>query len=217
MDLEELSARLGSLEQARADDLQQAAQQAFMDKYGSRISNNKGLGLVILNELNRRGIDTSAADEAVQEILGNLRNEANMLLDTIKDNMNTANALIDKIDGMDQSVQTAALATGADTSVPTSELMGDIPMDQPPMDMPPDASMPPDTGMQLMDQPPMDQPPMDMPPAGVVSDIRLKFIKKIVSDNRAKKIVKSNKTKQVKPKSHGISFSSSILDACREV
>ena len=104
MDLEELSMRLGSLERARASDMQKAAQQAFMDKYGSRISNNTSLGLIILNELNRKGIDTSAADEAVQEILDQLRMEATMLLDTIKDNMEQGSELLDKINELGTTV-----------------------------------------------------------------------------------------------------------------
>ena len=126
MDLEELSMRLGSLERARASDMQKAAQQAFMDKYGSRISNNTSLGLIILNELNRKGIDTSAADEAVQEILDQLRMEATMLLDTIKDNMEQGSELLDKINDMQESVEAAAAATGADLSVSSEEVPAEI-------------------------------------------------------------------------------------------
>ena len=150
MDLEELSMRLGSLERARASDMQKAAQQAFMDKYGSRISNNTSLGLIILNELNRKGIDTSAADEAVQEILDQLRMEATMLLDTIKDNMEQVSELLDKINDMQESVEAAAAATGADLSVSSEEVPAEIseaeagmaPEGQPPMEgMPADAGI----------------------------------------------------------------------------
>ena len=122
MDLEEMAMRLNSLEQARNDDLQKAAQQAFMNKYGSRISNNDSLGLVILNELNRRGVDVSAADEAVTSILDQLRMEATALLDTIKDNMQQASDLIDKVDDMQQAVESASMAVDADTSVPSAEM-----------------------------------------------------------------------------------------------
>lgn len=200
MDLEELSMRLGSLERARASDMQKAAQQAFMDKYGSRISNNTSLGLIILNELNRKGIDTSAADEAVQEILDQLRMEATMLLDTIKDNMEQGSELLDKINDMQESVEAAAAATGADLSVSSEEVPAEVseaeagmmPEGQPPMEgMPADAGiegtpdmgpapeeMPADAGMG---EPPAEVPPEQtqeqLPEGDVVSDARMKRIK----------------------------------------
>lgn len=197
MDLEELSMRLGSLERARASDMQKAAQQAFMDKYGSRISNNTSLGLIILNELNRKGIDTSAADEAVQEILDQLRMEATMLLDTIKDNMEQGSELLDKINDMQESVEAAAAATGADLSVSSEEVpteiseaeAGMMPEGQPPMEgIPADAGMgeSADTGMGEsadagMGEPPAEVPPEQMqeslPEGDVVSDARMKRIK----------------------------------------
>lgn len=201
MDLEELSMRLGSLERARASDMQKAAQQAFMDKYGSRISNNTSLGLIILNELNRKGIDTSAADEAVQEILDQLRMEATMLLDTIKDNMEQGSELLDKINDMQESVEAAAAATGADLSVSSEEIPAEIseaeagmmPEGQPSMEgMPADAGMgeqPADMGQASeemtadtgMSEPPAEVPPEQtqeqLPEGDVISDARMKRIK----------------------------------------
>ena len=201
MDLEELSMRLGSLERARAADMQKAAQQAFMDKYGSRISNNTSLGLIILNELNRKGIDTSAADEAVQEILDQLRMEATMLLDTIKDNMEQGSELLDKINDMQESVEAAAAATGADLSVSSEEVPAEVseaeagmmPEGQPSMEgMPADAGMegtpdmgptpegmPADAGMEgtpAAEVPP-EQTQEQLPEGDVVSDARMKRIK----------------------------------------
>ena len=201
MDLEELSMRLGSLERARAADMQKAAQQAFMDKYGSRISNNTSLGLIILNELNRKGIDTSAADEAVQEILDQLRMEATMLLDTIKDNMEQGSELLDKINDMQESVEAAAAATGADLSVSSEEVpteiseaeAGMMPEGQPSMEgMPADAGMEGTPGMGTapegmpadagMGEPPAAEVPPEqtqeqLPEGDVVSDARMKRIK----------------------------------------
>lgn len=201
MDLEELSMRLGSLERARASDMQKAAQQAFMDKYGSRISNNTSLGLIILNELNRKGIDTSAADEAVQEILDQLRMEATMLLDTIKDNMEQGSELLDKINDMQESVEAAAAATGADLSVSSEEVPAEIsgaeagmmPEGQPSMEgMPANAGMgeqPADMGQASeemtadtgMGEPPAEVPPEQtqeqLPEGDVISDARMKRIK----------------------------------------
>ena len=183
MDLEELSMRLGSLERARAADIQKAAQQAFMDKYGSRISNNTSLGLIILNELNRKGIDTSAADEAVQEILDQLRMEATMLLDTIKDNMEQGSELLDKINDMQESVEAAAAATGADLSVSSEEVPAEVSeadagMEGTPGMGPAPEGMPADAGMG---EPPAEVPPEQtqeqLPEGDVVSDARMKRIK----------------------------------------
>ena len=81
---DELMARLSQLEQGYYGDKEAARQKSFFDTYGSRFSNNRGLGLAILNELDARGIDTSAADEAVQEILDTLRVECNQILDLLK-------------------------------------------------------------------------------------------------------------------------------------
>ena len=197
MDLDELSARLSSLEEQRDIDARMAAQQAFMDKYGSRMSNNASLGSVILNELNRRGIDTSAADEAVQQIIDQLRMEATMLLDTLKDNMEQASELVDKLDAVEDSVQAAADATGADISLPSEEMAaeaqgGEIPPEMMPPDMaggemPPPEQMPPDTTGGEM--PPPEQMEM-VPPNQVPSDRRVKNIKGILSDVRAKRVKK---------------------------
>ena len=183
MDLDELSARLSSLEEQRDIDARMAAQQAFMDKYGSRMSNNASLGSVILNELNRRGIDTSAADEAVQQIIDQLRMEATMLLDTLKDNMEQANELVDKLDAVEESVQAAADATGADISLPSEEMAAEAQGGE----MPPPEQMPPD--MAGGEMPPPEQMEM-VPPNQVPSDKRVKNIKGILSDIRAKRVKK---------------------------
>lgn len=235
MDLEELSMRLGSLEQARADDMQRAAQQAFMDKYGSRITNNEGLGLVILNELNRRGIDTSAADEAVQEILDQLRMEATMLLDTIKQDMNQASELIDKIDEIDQSVQAAATATGSDTSIPSGEeempLMPEMPTDAPPI--PPEGAEEPapepspeaPEGPAPEEMPPADVPPApeemgpapeELPPEAMVSDANLKEViqpKRIIISDKMRKYIHGRVADS--KKNSGNRLDTNIIAACR--
>ena len=205
MDINEMALRLSSLERARSEDQQKAAQQAFMDKYGNRISNNANLGLVILNELNRRNIDTSAADEAVTEILDNLRMEATALLDTIKENMDSANEIIDKVESMQEAVDAAAAATGADMSEGVGQveqpMMDQLPPpeggEMPPAEgegaaMPPEggemppaegegAAMPPEGG----EMPPA--PEEQLPPQNAISDKRMKFIKGVISDKRMKR------------------------------
>ena len=81
---EELLARLQQLEDGYYGDKEAARQKNFFDTYGARFSNNRGIGLAILNELDARGIDTSAADEAVQQILDTLRTECNEIIESIK-------------------------------------------------------------------------------------------------------------------------------------
>lgn len=232
MDLEELSLRLGSLEQARASDMQKAAQQAFMDKYGSRISNNGDLGLIILNELNRRNIDTSAADEAVQQILDQLRMEATMLLDTIKQDMNQAAELVDKIDFMDESIQAAAMATGTDLSPESGEMPPEMPATEeqmavengevPPEGMSAEGGVPAEetTASSAPEEvPPEEVPPEPTPeeamppeeqlPNQTVSDMRMKRIKQLVSDRRAKHVKKN-----VSVQPAGSKLDSDILSVC---
>ena len=213
MDLEEMAMRLNSLEQARNDDMQKAAQQAFMNKYGSRISNNDSLGLVILNELNRQGVDVSAADEAVTAILDQLRMEATALLDTIKDNMQQASDLMNKVDDMQTAVENASMAVGADVSIPSAEMeagMGEPVEPFDPSTLPPEGGemppaqegdmggMPPEGG----EMPPAPAPapasteppaPAPAPEGDVVSDKRMKMLKhrkSVVSDRRMKNVQK---------------------------
>jgi hypothetical protein len=107
MDIEELANRLASLESGFGAEQQQKQQAAFMDKYGSKFSGDEGLGVAILGELSRRGVDTSAADEAVTTILDQLRQEATALLDKIKLEQNQVSDLMDKVNAIDESVQAA--------------------------------------------------------------------------------------------------------------
>ena len=81
---EELMARLQQLEDGYYGDKEAARQKQFFDTYGSRFSNNHGLGLAILNELDARGIDTSAADEAVTQIIDQLRTECNEIIEALE-------------------------------------------------------------------------------------------------------------------------------------
>jgi hypothetical protein len=115
---------------------QQATQQRtqFMDKYGTKFSGDEGLGVAILAELGRRGIDTGAADEAVQDILDQIRAEATAILDKIKMDERTVSDLMDKVASVEESVAAATGATpGADTAIgtppPPIDLGGAPPMD----------------------------------------------------------------------------------------
>jgi hypothetical protein len=151
MTLEELEAMVvGQQEQAQ--------QKAFIDKYGTQFSGDEGIGMAILGEMSRRGIDAASvgADQVVQEILDAIRQEATAVLDKIKNDRDTVNALVEQVQEVQEAV---AAATGAAAA-------GDGVLDAPPMPppepMPPDAgALPPDLGVP----PPAEEAPPPAPEA----------------------------------------------------
>ena len=116
---EELMARLSQLENSYNADKQAAREKQFFDTYGGRFSNNRGLGLAILNELDARGIDTSAADEAVQQILDQLRTECNEILELTKEANEAAIQNAQKVEEV-ANVVSQAVASNPDASMPMS-------------------------------------------------------------------------------------------------
>ena len=114
---EELMARLSQLENSYNADKQAAREKQFFDTYGGRFSNNRGLGLAILNELDARGIDTSAADEAVQQILDQLRTECNEILELTKEANEAAIQNAQKVEEV-ANVVAQAVASNPDASTP---------------------------------------------------------------------------------------------------
>lgn len=114
---EELMARLTQLENSYNADRQAAREKQFFDTYGGRFSNNRGLGLAILNELDARGIDTSAADEAVQQILDQLRTECNEILELTKEANEAAIQTAQKVEDV-ANVVSQAVASNPDASMP---------------------------------------------------------------------------------------------------
>ena len=116
---EELMARLSQLENSYNADKQAAREKQFFDTYGGRFSNNRGLGLAILNELDARGIDTSAADEAVQQILDQLRTECNEILELTKEANEAAIQNAQKVEEV-ANVVAQAVASNPDASMPMS-------------------------------------------------------------------------------------------------
>lgn len=202
---EELMARLTQLENSYNADKQAAREKQFFDTYGGRFSNNRGLGLAILNELDAQGIDTSAADEAVQQILDKLRIECNEILELTKETNAAAIQNAQKVEEV-ANVVAQAVASNPDASMP---------MSPPPVveaaEMPPameDADEPNFEGLednppaeneqpaednetagqpaQAEEQPPVEQqvPPVEQPPAEDVdvSDIRQKRISSMKSN-----------------------------------
>lgn len=180
MELEELGNRLAALEEAQRAKEAEALQASFMDKYGARFNNNPDLSVAILNELNRRGVDVSAADDAVQGILDQLRMELTECMDQLQQMMSDISTEMDKVNKIDEAVM-AASDQGAPApapDMPAEETPAPTP-DMPAPDMPaPDMGTPaptPDMGAPAPDMgvPQASELP-PMPPQTVPSDSRIK-------------------------------------------
>ena len=192
---EELMARLSQLENSYNADKQAAREKQFFDTYGGRFSNNRGLGLAILNELDARGIDTSAADEAVQQILDQLRTECNEILELTKEANEAAIQNAQKVEEV-ANVVAQAVASNPDASMPmtppptveSAEMPPEMEdadepnfeglNDVPPAEQPAEGDVPP--GEQPAEG---DVPPEEQPAEGdEVSDIRKKRIERMKSN-----------------------------------
>lgn len=203
---EELMARLTQLENSYNADKQAAREKQFFDTYGGRFSNNRGLGLAILNELDAQGIDTSAADEAVQQILDKLRIECNEILELTKEANAAAIQNAQKVEEV-ANVVAQAVASNPDASMSMSPPPVVEPAEMPPAmedadepnfeglddNVPPAEDEQPAENNEATDQPaqaeeqsPVEQqvPPVEQPPAEDVdvSDIRQKRISSMKSN-----------------------------------
>ena len=218
---EELMARLSQLENSYNADKQAAREKQFFDTYGGRFSNNRGLGLAILNELDARGIDTSAADEAVQQILDQLRTECNEILELTKEANEAAIQNAQKVEEV-ANVVAQAVASNPDASMPMTPPPTVEPAEMPPAidAMDPDGEfnpddVPPAEGTEQTEQPaeqpaepPAEQPAENTegaeqtePPADdtEVSDIRKKRISRMKSNWGKTHTQKKMEAKRFKP------------------
>lgn len=218
---EELMARLTQLENSYNADKQAARERQFFDTYGGRFSNNRGLGLAILNELDARGIDTSAADEAVQQILDQLRTECNEILELTKEANEAAIQTAQKVENV-ANVVSQAVASNPDASMPTTPLPTVEPAEVPPAieDINPDGefnpdNVPPAEGTTegttevppAEEQPPVEEQtaegnfPAEVPPAEntEVSDVRQKRISRMKSNWGKTHTQKKMETRSFKP------------------
>ena len=201
---EELMARLQQLEDGYYGDKEAARQQQFFDTYGSRFSNNRGLGLAILNELDARGIDTSAADEAVTQIIDQLRTECNEIIEALKEVQTQAIEQAQKVEDIGNVVSEAVAANpNADDpnalppeAMPPAEV-GDMGIE----DMGAEGEFNPDevpTGdtdnAESPAEPPAEPPAEEEPaPTDVPSDARIKNIRGALSRVKAKRAAASFK------------------------
>lgn len=223
---EDLLMRLQNLENSYYGDKEAARQQSFMDTYGGRFSNNRGLGMAILNELDARGIDTSAADEAVQQILDTLRTECNEIIESIKDVQESAIENARKVEEVANVVDDVVAGNSSATVSPDVPVAGteeaitpgiEAPMEpnpdalmpeggeMPPAESPAEGTPPAEGGEMPPAEPPVEPPaeppapgPEEMPPEQIPSDERIKRIRAVVSDRRMKRI-KSAASNSYKP------------------
>ena len=185
MNIEELATRLGALEADQAARLQAERENQFMDTYGTRFSNDRNIGLAILGEMSRRGIDVSAADEAVQQILDGMRAEATDILNKIQQHQVEVDSLVDKVNNISDAV---AAATGnGEPTIPNIEPTPEAPpVEEPPAPPVEEPPAPP------VEEPPA--PPVEEPPANVIpSDERLKNIRAKAKNSSARHILSALK------------------------
>lgn len=195
-DFNGLEPRLQALEEftnglraEREKQMQEQELQQLLDSYGMQFNGRRDVGMEILNQLHRRGVDTSAASSnAVQDIITDMQAQIAQLYDDFNQKrqemdqiQQQAAQLTDQINNIDQVV--------ADTTGDGSEIP--VPTNMSPEQPAPDATMaPPPAADESVTPPPADmsvppeQPAPDTtsevpPPAPeqpVVSDVRLKNV-----------------------------------------
>lgn len=194
-DFNGLEPRLQALEEftngLRAEREKQAQEQELqqlLDSYGMQFNGRRDVGMEILNQLHRRGVDTSAASSnAVQDIITDMQAQIAQLYDDFNQKrqemdqiQQQAAQLTDQINNIDQVV--------ADTTGDGSEIP--VPTNMSPEQAPDATTTPPPAADESVTPPPADmsvppeQPapdttsevPPPVPEQPVVSDVRLKNV-----------------------------------------
>lgn len=162
MDLNELEQRLMALEAAKQEAAQQAMLGQVMDKYGAQFGNNKNVALAILNSLNDSGIDVSAASDAVQQIMDQLRMEVQQSFDRLNALANDLGMQLQKINTVDDAVmaatsQAAPMPVDVQVEQPPVATEQPVPVEQPPqpvpVEQPPVATVPSDRNVKRIKLP----------------------------------------------------------------
>lgn len=184
-DFNGLEPRLQALEEftngLRAEREQQAQEhelQSILDSYGMQFNGRRDVGMEILNQLHRRGVDTSAASSnAIQDIITDMQTQIAQLYDDFNQKrqemdqiQQQAAQLTDQINNIDQVV---ADATGDGSEVPQPTDMSPVPpADEGAIPPSPEAAAPIPEGGDMAAPAPV--PPAPEQP--VVSDVRLKNV-----------------------------------------
>ena len=194
MTLEELSMRLTALEDSAKAERDAKRQQEFMDKYGNMFSNNRDIGIAILNQLDKQGVDTSAAGEAIQSIIQDVLMECAALFNIFKNALQQQGELLDKVSSIAQAVDTALLPQGADIQSMLAQPMSGMPPEgMPPEGMPPEGMPPEGAGSP---PPPPPPPPEGMPPEGAGNPPPLPP-EGVPSDRSVKNIIRTNSMRRL--------------------
>lgn len=191
-DFNGLEPRLQALEEftngLRAEREKQAQEQELqqlLDSYGMQFNGRRDVGMEILNQLHRRGVDTSAASSnAVQDIITDMQAQIAQLYDDFNQKrqemdqiQQQAAQLTDQINKIDQVVADTT-GDGSEIPVPTSMSPEQAPTEVPPA---PDATMaPPPADESVPPEQPAPDTTSEVPPPApeqpVVSDVRLKNV-----------------------------------------
>lgn len=191
-DFNGLEPRLQALEEftngLRAEREKQAQEQELqqlLDSYGMQFNGRRDVGMEILNQLHRRGVDTSAASSnAVQDIITDMQAQIAQLYDDFNQKrqemdqiQQQAAQLTDQINNIDQVVADTT-GDGSEIPVPTNMSPEQAPTEVPPA---PDATMAPPPADESVppEQPAPDttsEVPPPVPEQPVVSDVRLKNV-----------------------------------------
>lgn len=191
-DFNGLEPRLQALEEftngLRAEREKQAQEQELqqlLDSYGMQFNGRRDVGMEILNQLHRRGVDTSAASSnAVQDIITDMQAQIAQLYDDFNQKrqemdqiQQQAAQLTDQINNIDQVVADTT-GDGSEIPVPTNMSPEQAPTEVSPA---PDATMaPPPADVSVPPEQPASDTTSEVPPPvpeqPVVSDVRLKNV-----------------------------------------
>ena len=189
-DFNGLEPRLQALEEftngLRAEREKQAQEQELqqlLDSYGMQFNGRRDVGMEILNQLHRRGVDTSAASSnAVQDIITDMQAQIAQLYDDFNQKrqemdqiQQQAAQLTDQINNIDQVVADTT-GDGSEIPVPTNMSPEQVPAKETP-----DATMtPPAADESVTPEQSAPDTTSEVPPSApeqpVVSDVRLKNV-----------------------------------------
>lgn len=196
-DFNGLEPRLQALEEftnglraEREKQMQEQELQQLLDSYGMQFNGRRDVGMEILNQLHRRGVDTSAASSnAVQDIITDMQAQIAQLYDDFNQKrqemdqiQQQAAQLTDQINNIDQVVADTT-GDGSEIPVPTDISPEQMPATDATMAPPPAADesvTPPPADMSVPPEQPAPDTTSEVPPPApeqpVVSDVRLKNV-----------------------------------------